>query len=232
MASRKSLILLGIIFVLLIFIPVVVFLIQQRQDIQSDAQRETTADGQCTVPPPVTNVKVDYPNCDGTACSLSQANCTWDAVAADIANYKIIVTEVETSRVVETKTLPKETLKEVFPVQSEKTYKCDVSAVNACGTAGEPGTHSLYCSVGGIFPTATTAPIQPTNPPQSTAVPTQPVVPTALPTALPAQPTRIPTAIPTPRPTMVPGDADTAMIIGGGGLAILLLGTFVLFAFL
>lgn len=119
----------------------------------------------CTTPAQVTGVTIAYPYCIGTSCSFSQASCTWNA-SADAAQYKLTVTEVDSGNVVVSETAA--ATSKVFTVTGNKTYKCDVSGVNSCGTSGTAGTFSLLCEVDAAAPIPTTAPAAPT------AVPTVP----------------------------------------------------------
>lgn len=61
--NRKSLILAGIFFFLLLAIPLTVFLVKQQQDVRSRAQQTETG-GTCEAPAQVQNVRVNYPNCE------------------------------------------------------------------------------------------------------------------------------------------------------------------------
>ena len=152
-----------------------------------------------SVPATVTGVLVEYPECTGDSCSFVQASCSWTAVSG-ATSYNYTVTEVDTGTQVQTSTVDTATLRVVFPVTQERTYKCDVFASNATGSGGT-GTHSLLCSAEGLLdPT-----VAPTTPPAATALPTKP-------------------------PIESPGAFEnTAIILGGvalviiGGLALLLL---------
>jgi hypothetical protein len=151
------------------------------------------------VPETVTGVLVEYPECVGDSCSFVQASCSWNAMSG-ATSYNYTITEVDTSTQIQTATVDSSTLRVVFPVTQERTYKCDVFATNATGSGGT-GTHSLLCSAEGLLdPTATTAP-------QATATP-----------------------LPTKPPIESPGAfTNTAIILGGialviiGGLALILL---------
>ncbi len=125
------------------------------------------------VPGIVTGVLVEYPECVGESCSFVQASCSWAAVTG-VASYNYVITEVDTSTQIQTATVDTSTLRVVFPVTQEKTYKCDVFATNSSGQSGGIGTHSLLCSAEGLLePTVTVAP---TVGPTSTRIPTKPPI--------------------------------------------------------
>lgn len=121
-----------------------------------------------TAPPAPPDLLVSYPSCDGAACSFVNAKCTWGA-SVGAASYTIKITEVETSTIVKTESLPSTTLTYTFPVTPGKTYKCDVNAVSSTGTAGAVASYSLLCKTDVAGPT-----VAPTATP--TPVPTKPVV--------------------------------------------------------
>ncbi len=126
----------------------------------------------CTTPDAVQNVEVVYPNCVGTQCNFTQAGCTWGTVAS-AANYNVVVTELETSTTIYNQQVPAATTNISFSITQGKTYKCDVSAVNSCGTAGPVGSFQLLCQTqAGVSPTSTTAPTIPPATPQPTIKPT------------------------------------------------------------
>lgn len=151
------------------------------------------------VPATVTGVLVEYPECVGESCSFVQASCSWSAMTG-ATSYNYTITEVDTNTQIQTATVDSSTLRVVFPVTQERTYKCDVFATNASGSGGT-GTHSLLCSAEGLL--------------DSTATP----VPQATATPLPTKP-------PIESPGMF---TNTAIILGGvalvivGGLALILL---------
>jgi len=124
----------------------------------------------CPVPAQVQNVKVEYPGCTGTQCSFANATCSWGA-STDATQYQLTITEVETNTSVKNEKVPTTTTTVTFPVTQGKTYKCNVSGVNACGTSGVAGSYSLLCETDALLePTAA-----PTAPPaKPTAKPTLP----------------------------------------------------------
>ncbi|HVZ66787.1 MAG TPA: hypothetical protein VG917_00835 [Patescibacteria group bacterium] len=113
----------------------------------------------CPTPATPTGVLVEFPSCIGSQCNFTQAKCSWGSVSG-AASYKLVVTEVETGTVVVNETPDAATTSKVFNVNANKTYKCDVSAVNSCGATGAASSHSLLCAVDALVttPTATPAP--------------------------------------------------------------------------
>ncbi len=120
---------------------------------QAQTATPTTA---CTTPAQPTGVTMDYPSCVGTQCNFTQALCSWNAVTG-ASSYNVTFTNVDTNTVVQTQTVQSGTTQLVFPVNQGKTYKCDVSAVNSCGTAGPVGSYSLLCQTNGLVSTTTPA---------------------------------------------------------------------------
>lgn len=177
---NRIFIIVGII-LLLVAVPLTVYVSRQPQDVRSRAQEiPPTPTPLCVVPPVVINVKVEYPSCVGSECSFVQANCSWDVVAG-ATSYAIKISQTESGEVVRNDTVPSSTTSVVFPVVQNKTYQCDVSAVNTCGT-GSAGTYSLLCAVEGVVATPTT-PVQPTVP-ASTPGPTLVPIATPIPQAI------------------------------------------------
>lgn len=123
-----------------------------------------TPSGTCTTPAQPTGVTLTYPSVVGTDVSYTQALCSWDAVSG-AANYNVTFTNVDTNTVVQTQTVASTTTQLVFPVDQGKTYKCDVAAVNSCGTAGAVGTYSLLCQTNAILTTTVAPTVAPTLPP-------------------------------------------------------------------
>jgi hypothetical protein len=170
----------------------------------------------CQVPPVVTNVKVEYPSCEGSQCSFEQASCSWDGISG-ATSYAIKISQTESGEVVRNDTVASSTTKVVFSVVQNKTYECDVSAVNSCGT-GPAGIDSLLCAVQGVE--ATPTPTTPVATPAPTIIAQVSPVPTTIPT--------IPPAVVTP--TMVPTGPGNAIIgIGAFGILITIIGGFLLF---
>lgn len=118
----------------------------------------------CTTPGTPGSVLITYPARQGINLDSTQATCTWGA-ASDVASYSVQITEVDSNTVVTTQTLSSSTLTYTFPVTGGKTYKCNVTAINSCGTAGTAGTFSLLCQTDIVTsptaaPGATIPPIQ------------------------------------------------------------------------
>lgn len=120
----------------------------------------------CNTPSKVESVEVNYPSCVGEKCSFVEADCVWDSVD-EAAKYTVKITEVESSSVVKNITTQGTATSYTFPVTQKKTYRCEVSAVNACGTAGPPGEGEALCEVDGL-----TVSIQPSPTPTPTPTPT------------------------------------------------------------
>ncbi len=112
----------------------------------------------CTTPPQVSTVEVNYPSCAGAQCSFVEADCTWDAVSG-AANYSVKITEVDSGTVVKNVTVGGSSTSYTFPVTQKKTYRCETSAVNACGTSGPAGVGEAICEVdGGLDPVPSATP--------------------------------------------------------------------------
>lgn len=178
--NKRLLILLIVITLVVVAIPLTLFVLNQQQDIRSNASTGLTdapvviptntpvpspgtalADAACTPPNQVVNVKMDYPaNTGGTTYNFTQASCTWDAVSG-ATSYSIKITQVESSSVVKTDSVPSGTTTYAFTVTPNNTYKCEISAVNSCGT-GPAGSDQLLCKTDTI----------PTTPPSPTEAPT------------------------------------------------------------
>lgn len=102
------------------------------------------AQSTCNTPGTPSSVLITYPACTGVNCDSTKATCTWGA-ASDAANYSVQITEVDSNTIVTTQTLASSVLTYTFGVTSGKTYKCNVTAINSCSTAGAAGTFSLLC---------------------------------------------------------------------------------------
>lgn len=145
----------------------------------------------CTVPTQVQNVSITYPNCVDGNCNYTQGNCSWDALTG-ATGYNVVVTAVGTS----TQVLNQQAItpiSSIFTVSASDTYRCDVSAVNACGT-GAIGTSSLLCNTE-LVPTTTTT--------TTTTVPA-------------------PTTITVPQPTLPPPGSN-AFILGFAGILMIII---------
>lgn len=146
----------------------------------------TNEDTSCVAPSQAQNVLVEYPGCEGDSCLFTQASCMWDP-NADAATYNLTVTEVETGNVVRNESIPNSTTKVLFPITQGRTYKCDVSVANACGSVSAAASDQLLCEADAIIPTAT--PIPPTTTPIASSSPTlAPTTPVSTPTTIPPPP--------------------------------------------
>jgi hypothetical protein len=124
----------------------------------------------CTIPAQVSNVAITFPSCTGDVCNFTQGQCTWGSVSG-ATNYQVKITKTETNTVVSDQQVSSSTTSITFPVTESSTYKCDVSAVNACGT-GTAGTSSLLCKVDAAVTTGPTqAQVAPTARPVATRAP-------------------------------------------------------------
>lgn len=101
----------------------------------------------CPLPGAPTNVLVEYPGCVGDNCSLVQASCSWGAVAG-ATSYSVKITETDTSTLIKSETVTTNDTY-IFPVTQNRTYRCEVSAINSCGT-GPASQHELLCEVEGL----------------------------------------------------------------------------------
>lgn len=213
---NRNFILIFVFAVALIGIPITIYLVSQQQDVRSRAQSTPPA---CTTPAAVKNVRITYPNCDGTNCSLDSASCTWDA-NTDASTYKVHIVEDSSGSIVKDDSVPSSTLKVVFPVTNGKSYTCQISAVNSCGTAGPPGSDTQICQVANpTVPTSTPVATPTTFIPTPTSIV---LIPTSTPFVF--QPT-VPVSTPLPQPTMVPaGSISSTITFGIGGLAIVIIG--------
>lgn len=205
--NRRTALILGAVFVALIgVIGLTVYLLQSQQDVRSRAQSEITPtpSQSCPTPAQVQNVLVEFPNCVGDICNFTEASCSWNSVA-EATKYQLTVSQVESGSVVKNEQVEAAITRVVFPVTQNKTYKCDVSAINSCGTSGAAGSHSLLCEVDAIVatPRPTPTPIPPTSTP---IPPTQTPLLSNTPTSSPPTPvSTIPvTSAPTPVPTLPP----------------------------
>jgi hypothetical protein len=124
----------------------------------------------CTVPAQVTGVSITFPSCVGTSCNFTQGSCSWGAVTG-ATSYHVVVTEVETNVSKLNQTIATTSASIIFPVTESNTYKCDVSAINSCGT-GTTGTASLLCKVdAGVSATPTPTPIPTLTPTPAPVIP-------------------------------------------------------------
>lgn len=111
----------------------------------------------CATPAQVPSVLVSFPSCVGDQCNFTQASCSWGQVT-DATSYQVKVTEVESGTIVFNQSETPSTPSVVFSITQNKTYKCDVSAVNSCGAVGPAGSHSLLCAANAMVTVAPTVP--------------------------------------------------------------------------
>jgi hypothetical protein len=204
--------------IVIVSIPVTMYLLTQEQDIRSNADEfddldqlaQNTNDSACQTPEGIQNVSIDYPYCQGNQCTYSQGGCSWDPVTG-VSQYTVTISKVEANTVVKTESVT--TTSTSFPVDSGNTYKCDVAAVNSCGTSGPIGTNQLFCELENFVdePTPTVGP--------TTTQPT--VAPTVPPVIVPTNPPYIP---PTQAPPPTVGNTSNAIMIGLGSLAMIIIG--------
>lgn len=164
----------------------------------------------CTTPAQVPNVQVAYPSCDSNDfCDFTKATCSWGSVS-NAVSYSVKSTEVETGTIVYNQSVAATLSTVTFSITQGKTYKCDVSAVNSCGTAGPAGTHSLLCQIDAVV---TTTP---------TIAPTQSIIPTSTIMLSPTITLRSP-------PPIIPtsGNITGTIFAGAGLMLILIVGTIV-----
>lgn len=179
--SKKVIIAIVVVIILLAAIGVGVYLAINPQTFFSQAQQGTTTPvnqgATCPAPGTPATVTLSYPLCEGgqngETCQFDKAGCVWDSVSG-ASNYNVKITEVETGAIIKTESVA--TTKTSFPVVQGRTYKCEVSAVNNCGSVGGTNEDSLLCEADAFFsPTPTPTPT-PVATPSATPVPTPPPV--------------------------------------------------------
>ena len=211
MNKKTALVLGAVVVAFLGVIGLTVYFLQSQQDVRSRASEEqapaVVQQTSCPIPAQVQNVQVEFPNCVGDICNFTQASCSWSSVAG-ATKYQLKVSQVESGETVRDEQVEAAVTRVEFPIVQNKTYKCEVSAINACGASGIAGSHALLCAVDALVSTPTPAPPKPT----STLIPTSAPTPTLIPTATP-----IPTIAP-------PGTFDTTLTLGIGTTVLLLLG--------
>lgn len=172
--NTKVIISIGVVLLLIVAIAGGSYLVLNRQNIFSQAQQLATGqDSSCPAPETPASVEVTYPLCTGNTCQFDQAGCNWSSVPS-ASKYNLKVTEVETGVNIKTEEVTGTSTS--FPVVQGRTYKCEVSAVNACGTVGGTNQDSLLCQVDlQVSPTPTPVPTAPSvvaTPPPAAPVPT------------------------------------------------------------
>ena len=222
-ASKKTLLSL---FLLLILVGGIILTVIQVQKQQETRQRAQTP----------------------TSCQVIQSKCSWSPVT-DANQYRVSIIEVSSgTTIIDQVTMATQVL---FPVQPGKTYKCTVFAQNFCGT-GLPGVGFATCPAPTTTPAPIT-PVPAVYVPPPTALPTPTPTPSPTPTPTPTvyipSPTAYippptayvpppiayvppptvyvppPTALPTAAPTIAPtGAEDTVLKIGMLSIIISILG--------
>ncbi len=191
--SKKVIISTIVVVVLLAAVGVGTYLVLNRQNLFSQAQQTTsTADstatsGQgasCPAPGTRATVTLSYPLCESTGggpenCQFDKAGCVWEPVSG-ATKYSVKVTEVETGANIATNTINAPTVKTSFPVVQGRTYKCEVSAINSCGSTGGTNADSLLCQADAF--------VSPPPAPTQAPTPAPVVVATPLPTPTPPPP--------------------------------------------
>jgi len=200
--NKKVIISVVVVVILLLTIGGGTYLVLNRQNLSSQAQQTANSSsssnsgagggGQgasCPAPGTPATVTLSYPLCESASggaeqCQFDKAGCVWEPVSG-ATKYSVKVTEIETGANIATTTVNAPTVKSSFPVVQGRTYKCEVSAINSCGTTGGTNEDTLLCEADGFFsPTPAPTPVAP--PPVSTPLPTP--TPTPLPTPTPPPP--------------------------------------------
>ncbi len=194
-------------------ITLTMYLLQSQQDVRSRASEEqapaVVQQTTCPVPAQVQNVRVEFPNCVGDICNFTQASCSWGSVSG-ATQYQLKVSQVESGEIVKNEKVGAAALRIEFPIVQNKTYRCEISGINACGASGLSGSHALLCAVDALVATPTSPPPTPTIKPTSTPAPTS---------------TLIPTTTPTPQPTIAAtGSFNSGIAIGLGTIVLILTG--------
>lgn len=172
--NKKTLLIIGAVGVALIgVLGLTLYLLQSQQDTRSRADNTTipttiptsapgagTNQAACALPEAVQNVKIDFPNCVGDQCNFTQASCSWTSLVG-ATKYQVTVTQVDDGTSISNEAVDASVTTKTFDVKDGFTYKCDVSAINSCGTAGAAGSNTLLCKVDAAVAT----PIPTTPPP-------------------------------------------------------------------
>lgn len=194
--SNKVIISIVVVVVLLIAVGIGTFLVLNQQNFFSSADQTTGTGTQtgvstsssgtgnqgatsCPAPATPATVLLSYPLCESTGggpetCQFEKAGCQWEAVSG-AQSYNVKVTEVETGASVLSTSITAPTVKTSFPVVQGRTYNCQVTAVNSCGSGGM-NEDTLLCEADALLePSPSPTPPPPPPPPPSIA-PTPPPV--------------------------------------------------------
>lgn len=176
--NQKTLLIIGAVVIALIGVMgLSLYLLQSQQDTRSNAdntnanptaiptagagQSVGTNQANCALPAQVQNVKIDFPNCVGDQCNFTQAGCSWTSIQG-ATKYQVTITQVDDGASVANEQVDASVTNKIFNVKDGFTYKCDIAAVNSCGTAGAAGSNTLLCKVDAAVdtppPTATPIP--------------------------------------------------------------------------
>lgn len=161
MNSKTAVIWGAVVLSLMGVIGLTVFLLQGQQDVRSRAQIPSETAQSCPTPAKVQNVLVEFPSCVGDVCNFTQASCSWNSVAG-ATKYQVKIFQVESTEVVKDEQVEAAVTRVQFSVVQNKTYKCEVAAINSCGAVGLSGSHSLLCEVDAALVTPTPIPPTPT----------------------------------------------------------------------
>lgn len=150
----------------------------------------------------------------GGVCKPNISTCSWDS-SNNATSYHYIITNVDDGTVVLEGDVNAPDTKVEFPSKPGKTYKCEVTAVNACAKS-LPSQAQSKCPVPSATPTPTKVPTGTPSPTPSVA-PTKTPIPTPSPTPKPtATPTPSLTPANTPTPTLVVSSTPTPTTSQGG----------------
>jgi len=143
----------------------------------------------------------------GPSCPLNGFICRWEREPGVSYSYKI--TDEIAKTVVKEGIIPasegKETITVTYTPEVNKSYSCEVTATNDCGSATDKA--NAFCTTTEQSPTPTpTTTLTPTATPSGTLTPT--LTPSATPTGT-LTPTLTPTNTPTSTPTSTPNPSAT-----------------------
>lgn len=189
--SNKVIISIVVVVVMLIAVGIGTYLVLNQQNFFSSADQTTSTSqsgistsssgtggqGASSCPAPATpaTVTLSYPLCESTGggpetCQFEKAGCVWEPVSG-AQSYNVKVTEVETGSSVQSTSISAPTTKTSFPVVQGRTYNCQVTAVNSCGSGGM-NEDTLLCEADALLtPSPSVAPPPPPPPPSVAPTP-------------------------------------------------------------
>lgn len=98
-------------------------------------------------------------------CNFDMAACSWSATTGAVS-YSIKVTEIDTGNVIKNERVGGTVTRYAFPVTQNRTYRCEVAAINSCGESGQTGEASALCAVEGLVASPSPSPsVAPTSTP-------------------------------------------------------------------